>query len=87
MPVQVAMDYLLTSNRRSTGPVDAQISLDDLLQDPLTHLVMASDGVTEEDMIVLFSQLQRSLSSRQRAMRPKAIDGVGKKSALQLVIT
>ena len=85
------MNFLQTSNRRSTGPADmlardAQISLDDLLQDPLTRLVMASDGVTEEDMIVLFNQLQQSLTSRQSAMT-EAIGEAGMKSAPELGIT
>lgn len=64
----------LLSEVRPIDPVvvaarGAHVSFDDLLQDPLTRLVMASDGVTEEEMIRLFTQLQRCLAARQRETR------------------
>ncbi len=55
------------------APRTAHISFDDLLQDPMTRLVMASDGVTEQEMIQVFGQLQRFLTARQREMRPMQV--------------
>ena len=37
----------------------------DLLQDPLTRLVMDADGVTEGAMIALIDQIRRSLQARE----------------------
>ena len=69
------MDVQQTLERpRNDRPImaarGAQASFDDLLRDPLTRLVMASDGVTEEDMIALLSQLQRSLARRRAGTGP-----------------
>jgi hypothetical protein len=43
---------------------DCHASFSDLLQDPLIRLVMASDGVTERDMIALGDQVRRALAAR-----------------------
>ena len=45
--------------------------LGNLLRDPLTRLVMKSDGVTEETMIALMTELRRTLAARQNRMRSK----------------
>jgi hypothetical protein len=37
----------------------------DLLQDPLIRLVMASDGVTEHEMISLMQQFRQALAARE----------------------
>ena len=36
-----------------------------LLRDPLIRLVMISDGVTEQAMVVVMEQLRQSLAARQ----------------------
>jgi hypothetical protein len=41
-----------------------------LLGDPLIRLVMASDGVTEQEMIALMDQLHRALAGRERLLEP-----------------
>lgn len=42
-----------------------ELSFADLLQDPLTQLVMRSDGVTEQDMLDLRDQVRRAQSRHQ----------------------
>ena len=42
-----------------------EFSFADLLQDPLTQLVMRSDGVTEQDMLDLREQVCRAQSKRR----------------------
>jgi hypothetical protein len=42
-----------------------------LLRDPLTRLVMDSDGVTEQAMIELIDQLRRSLAARESRRAPR----------------
>jgi len=39
----------------------------DLLQDPLTRLVMDADGVTESAMIALVDKIRRTLQEREAA--------------------
>lgn len=41
----------------------------DLLRDPLTRLVMRSDGVTKRDMIVLSKRVRSALAARDNADR------------------
>ena len=41
----------------------------DLLRDPLTRLVMRSDGVTKHDMIVLSRRVRSALAAREQADR------------------
>jgi hypothetical protein len=43
---------------------DCDARFGDLLQDPLIRLVMASDGVTERDMIALRDQVRCALAAR-----------------------
>jgi hypothetical protein len=47
---------------------DFDACLDHLLRDPLIQLVMASDGVTERDMIALWDQVRRDLAARDPAV-------------------
>jgi hypothetical protein len=42
-----------------------EFSFADLLQDPLTQLVMRSDGVTEQDMLELRDQVCRAQSNHR----------------------
>ena len=44
----------------------------DLLRDPLTQLVMRSDGVTEQDMIILGKQVRSALAARDNTDRSGA---------------
>jgi len=43
-----------------------EFSFADLLQDPLTQLVMRSDGVTEQDMLDLRDQVRRAQSHHHK---------------------
>ena len=43
---------------------DCEARFGDLLRDPLIRLVMASDGVTDRDMIALGDQVRRALAAR-----------------------
>jgi len=43
---------------------DCDVRFGDLLRDPLIRLMMASDGVTEQDMIALRDQVRRGLAAR-----------------------
>ncbi len=54
-----------------------------LLRDPLIRLVMKSDGVTEEAMIALMTQLRRSLAERQSRTRSMQSVKPGLEAALQ----
>jgi hypothetical protein len=49
--------------------LDDEVSIANLLRDPLIRLVMKSDGVTEQDMIAVMDQLRRSLKAREGDMR------------------
>jgi hypothetical protein len=42
----------------------------DLLRDPLIRLVMASDGVTEQDIITLVEQLGEAIAAREGLSAP-----------------
>jgi hypothetical protein len=44
--------------------LDGKEGVRGLLRDPLIRLVMSSDGVTEQAMIVLLDQLRQSLAER-----------------------
>jgi hypothetical protein len=48
---------------------DVEIRFPDLLRDPLVRLVMASDGVTEQEMIAVMDQLRQTLAARDAHMR------------------
>jgi hypothetical protein len=52
------------------GGSDDGLRLPDLLGDPLIRLVMASDGVTEQEMIAVMDQLHRALADRERLLEP-----------------
>ena len=41
-----------------------------LLHDPLIRLVMASDGVTEDAMIGLMTQVRQAIAAREQPPRP-----------------
>ena len=41
-----------------------------LLHDPLIRLVMLSDGVTEDALIDLMTQVRQSIAAREQARRP-----------------
>lgn len=41
-----------------------------LLHDPLIRLVMASDGVTEDAMIDLMTQVRQSIAAREQPRQP-----------------
>jgi hypothetical protein len=43
---------------------DREARFDELLRDPLIRLVMASDRVTERDMIALKERIRRALAAR-----------------------
>ena len=43
---------------------DCEARFGDLLCDPLIRLVMASDGVTEQEMLALRDQVLRALAAR-----------------------
>jgi hypothetical protein len=52
------------------------VRLPRLLRDPLTRLVMDSDGVTEQALIELIDQVRRSLAARKRQQprRPSDVE-------------
>jgi hypothetical protein len=41
-----------------------------LLHDPLIRLVMASDGVTDDAMVDLMTQVRQSIAAREQPRRP-----------------
>jgi hypothetical protein len=49
---------------------DDDVVLTGLLREPLTKLVMESDGVTEQALIALVEQVRLSLAARERSMGP-----------------
>jgi hypothetical protein len=48
---------------------DCEATFGDLLRDPLIRLVMASDGVTDRDMVALRDQVRRALAARTSSIR------------------
>jgi hypothetical protein len=48
---------------------DDEVGFDSLLRDPLIRLVMASDGVTEQDMIAVMGKLRRVMAAREGGVR------------------
>ena len=46
-----------------------QDDLQDLLDDPLTHVIMKHDGVSREALLELIAQQQERLRQRSAAMR------------------
>lgn len=49
---------------------DYDVTFAGLLHDPLIRLVMASDGVTEDAMIDLMTQVRQSIAAREQPRRP-----------------
>lgn len=49
------------------------LTLRGLLRDPMIRLVMASDGVTEHDMIALVRRVTTAAASRPKAMTPPPV--------------
>jgi hypothetical protein len=52
------------------GGSDDGLRFPDLLRDPMIRLVMASDGVTEREMIAVMDQLLRALAARGHLSEP-----------------
>jgi hypothetical protein len=66
---------------------DNMVGFSDLLQDPLIRLVMRSDGVTRQDMIVLMAQLRHILAAREEATWRSERAGRGKRRATRRLQT
>jgi ABC-type phosphonate transport system ATPase subunit len=54
------------------GGPDIVKTFPDLLRDPLIRLVMASDGISEQEMRAVMNQLRRVLAARETERRSSA---------------